>query len=138
MTSGPNIRHGRRRQRPAPQHFHQHVHRHQTLAIYQAAPVAAPVVVPFQPPPSARPTLQLSPTIQAIAYSRVYAPVYAPSMTSVRSYSPTIHATQPFQPAATQPVQRQDDSFGSFIAGLLSAVAIGAAVLGSSGSRKRR
>lgn len=133
--NGPN--HGRQRRRRQQLHFHQHVHRHQTVAIYQAAPVAAPAAAPIQPPPSARPTLQLSPTLQSISTSRVYAPVYAPSMTSVRSYSPTIHANQSFHPAATQPVQRQDDNIGTFIAGLLSAVAIGAAVL-SSGCGKRR
>jgi hypothetical protein len=138
MTSGPNIGRRRRRQRPAQQHFHQHVHRHQTLAIYQAAPVAAPVAVPIQPPPSVRPTLQLVPTLQSISTSRIYAPtsVRTYSPTSVHSYSPTVHAVQ----AATAPVQRQDDSFGAFVSGILTALAVGAAVLGSgsSGGRKRR
>lgn len=135
MTSGPNLGRRRHRQRPAQRHYHQHIHHHagnQRLVVHQAPPALMP---------SPRPALPLVPTLKAVSYSRVYAPVYAPSMTSIRSYCPTVHATQSFQTAAPQPVQRPDDSFGAFIAGLLGAVAIGAAVLGSSGfsgNRKRR
>ncbi len=150
--------HGRQRRRRQQVHHHQHVHqhRHQSLTVYQAAPtqpVEQPrMAVTTRPAMPVVPTLPMTPTMRdlyapqmyrptyAPVFRPVYAPVFAPSTTSVRSYCPTVHATQSFQAAAPQPVQRQDDSFSAFIGGIFAALAVGAAVLGSgsSGSRKRR
>ena len=138
MTFGPDIEHRRQHQRPAqhcqrptqqhqrPTHHHQHLHqhRHQRVTIYQA--------VPTQPSQSPNPALPPSPTVNTTL-------INAPTKTSIRSYSPTVHASQTFSQQAAP--QQQDDSFGAFICGVLGALAVGLAVLGSSsssGCRKRR
>ena len=137
MTFNSNIEHRRQHQRPAQHrqnpaqqqhprstHHHQHIHRHQSVTIYQAPPVQ-----PTQPPNPALPSSQTTHTTL----------INAPTKTSVRSYSPTVHASQTFSQQAAP--QQQDDSFGAFLCGVLGAIAVGLTVLGSSGSsggRKRR
>lgn len=146
VTSSP--KHGRQRRRRQQVHHHQHVHQHRTLVLNQAAPVQ-PVEQPrldvaARPTVPAVPALPLMPTMRDLYYrptynptfAPVYSPTYSPSMTVIRSRCLSVNATQP----APQPARRQDDSIGSLLMGILSAVAIGAAVLGSnsSGGRKRR
>ena len=106
-------------------HQHQHAHRHlhvsRTAIIHQAPAQPASPALPALPP--SRPLVS---TMQS--FSRVYAPV--------RTYAPVSHYT----PSVTvsSPVQRQDDGLGAFIAGVLGALAVGAAVLGSSSRRSGR
>ena len=154
-----NPSHGRQRRRRQQVHHHQHVHqhRHQTLTVYQAVP-AQPVdqprlavtARPPMPTMPAMPARPMTPTIRnlyapqmyrptyAPVFRPVYAPVFAPSTTSVRSYCPTVHATQSFQAAAPQPAQRQDDSFGAFIVGILGTLVCAASVLGNNGCSSHR
>ena len=127
MTFNSNIEHRRQHQRPAQHrqnpaqqqhprstHHHQHIHRHQSVTIYQAPPVQ-----PTQPP---NPALLPSPTVNTTL-------INAPTKTSIRSYAPTVHASQTF----SHPPQQQSDDFGAFVCGLLSAVAIGLAIFGGGG-----
>ena len=123
----PNIEHRRQHQRPAQQrprstHHHQHIHRHQSVTIYQAPPV--------QPSRPLNPAPPLSPTVSTTL-------INAPTKASIRSYAPTVNASQTFS-QSVQPAQ--DDSFGAFICGVLGTLAVGLAVLGSnsSGGRKHR
>ena len=137
MTFNSNIEHRRQHQRPAQHrqnpaqqqhprstHHHQHIHRHQSVTIYQA--------VPAQPSQSPNPALPPSPTVNTTL-------INAPMKSSVRSYAPTVNASQTFSQQTAQP--QQDDSLGAFICGVLGALVCAASVLGNSGSsspRRRR
>jgi hypothetical protein len=97
-------------------HFHAHQHQHRTVIL----------------PPAQLPLRPLTPTMQNIA---VNAPMRINQKTSYKTFAPTVTATQTnYRPlvAAPAPV-RQEDDFGGFVCGLLSAVAIGLAIFGGGG-----